>query len=63
MGRGFGIERKKWPSTRFLVTAALLLRSNRIQVQTLRFVFSRRIITPCSFREYVPANDKFTELN
>jgi hypothetical protein len=30
-----------------------ILRSNRSQVQTLIFVFSRRIITPCSIRQRI----------
>ena len=60
MGRGYKAERKKWPSTRFFVTAALFHTRNK--VQTLRFAFSRRIIIPCSLKEYISANDKFTEL-
>ena len=63
MGREFEAERKHWPSTSFLVTAALFhvkLMSNRNQVQTLRFVFNPEF--PCSIREYMPANDKRTEL-
>ena len=42
--------------------------SNRNQAQTLRIVFNPRIIMtcdyiiPCSLREYMPANDKITEL-
>jgi hypothetical protein len=48
MGREFEAERKKWPLTRFFVTAALFhapkLRSNRNQDQTLRFVFNTQII-------------------
>jgi hypothetical protein len=48
MGRGFKAERKKWPSTRFFVTAALFHTRNK--VQTLRFAFSRRIIIPCSLK-------------
>ena len=66
MGREFVADRKNWPSSRFFVTAFSYtkLESNPNQVQTLRFLFNSRIIYifTCSLREYMPANDKLTEL-
>ena len=66
MGREFEVERKKVAIDSFLCHSSAFsytkLRSNRNQAQTLRFVFNPRIIIPCSLREYMPANDKLTEL-
>ena len=67
MGREFVADRKNWPSSRFFVTAFSYtkLESNPNQVQTLRFLkisFQFPNYIYIHLREYMPANDKLTEL-